>query len=133
MANQRRIERHQLPYYLKVFNRITDKPLGFIGNLSETGLMLISPYPMLVSARFSMRLKIPGKDGRLRLIDFDADCLWSREDVTPGSFDSGFSMVDPPAEVSDMIAALQQYFSFSLGLGASNRSPRETVPLRDRR
>lgn len=27
---QRSIERHQLPYYLKVFNRITDKPMGYI-------------------------------------------------------------------------------------------------------
>ena len=43
MANQRRIQRHQLPYYLNVFNRFTEKPLGFIGNLSEGGLMLISP------------------------------------------------------------------------------------------
>lgn len=120
MAEQRRIERHQLPYYLKVFNRVTDKPLGFIGNLSENGLMLISPYPMMVNACFSMRLKIPGKDGRLHYIDFDARCQWSREDVTPGSFDSGFSMVTTPDEIVDMCAALQQYFSFHpLGNGAS--------------
>ena len=51
MLNQRSIQRHQLPYYLNVFNRFTDKPLGFIGNLSETGLMLISPYPMMIDAR----------------------------------------------------------------------------------
>ena len=56
MHIQRRIERHQLPYYLKVFNRITDKPMGFIGNVSLDGLMLISQYPMLVNARFDMRL-----------------------------------------------------------------------------
>ncbi len=37
MSNQRRIQRHQLPYYLNVFNRYTDRPLGFIGNLSEGG------------------------------------------------------------------------------------------------
>ena len=43
MHIQRRIERHQLPYYLKVFNRITDKPMGFIGNVSLDGLMLIFP------------------------------------------------------------------------------------------
>ena len=63
MANQRRIQRQQLPYYLNVFNRFTDRPLGFIGNLSEGGLMLISPYPMMLGVRFEMRLKIPGKAG----------------------------------------------------------------------
>ena len=60
MQTQRRIrhiERHQLPYYLKVFNRITDKPMGSIGNVSLDGLMLISQLPMLVGARFDLRLK----------------------------------------------------------------------------
>ena len=112
MHIQRRIERHQLPYYLKVFNRITDKPMGFIGNVSLDGLMLISQYPMLVNARFDMRLKIPGHDGQLHLVDFYATCQWSREDLTPGHFDSGFALVTAPAEYVQMVAALRHYFSF---------------------
>ena len=112
MHNQRRIQRHQLPYYLSVFNRITGKPLGFIGNLSEGGLMLISPYPMMLDACFEMRLKIPGQDGQIRCIDFSATCLWTREDVTPGSFDSGFALLNPSSEIRDMITALHHYFSF---------------------
>ncbi|WP_313085225.1 PilZ domain-containing protein [Pseudomonas sp.] len=112
MLNQRSIQRHQLPYYLNVFNRFTDKPLGFIGNLSETGLMLISPYPIMIDALFDMRLKIPGQHGQLRYIDFSATCRWSREDVTPGSFDSGFVLTTPPSEIRHMIDALHHYFSF---------------------
>jgi len=118
MLNQRRIQRHQLPYYLNVFNRLTGKPLGFIGNLSEGGLLLISPYPMMLDARFEMRLKIPGHDGLMRFIDFSATCLWSREDVTPGSFDSGFELLSPSSEIRDMIAALNYYFSFRPALQA---------------
>jgi hypothetical protein len=129
MAEQRRIERHQLPYYLKVFNRITDKPLGFIGNLSENGLMLLRPYPMMVDAVFSMRLKIPGQESRLHCIDFQARCMWSREDVTPGSFDSGFAMVSPPPDIADMCTALQHYFSFQPKIvnGAGGRSESSQV------
>ncbi|MWV17618.1 PilZ domain-containing protein [Pseudomonas sp. L-22-4S-12] len=112
MQIQRHIERHQLPYYLKVFNRITDKPMGYIGNVSLDGLMLISQLPMLVNARFDMRLKIPGRDGQVHHIDFCATCQWSREDVTPGSYDSGFSLVAPPAEYVEMVDALRYYFSF---------------------
>lgn len=112
MPSQRRIERHQLPYYLKVFNRITDKPMGYIGNLSLDGLMLISQLPMLVNARFDMRLKVPSHEGQIRCIDFYATCQWSREDVTPGNFDSGFALVAPPAEYVEMVDALRRYFSF---------------------
>lgn len=117
MRNQRRIERHQLPYYLKVFNRVTDKPMGSIGNVSLDGLMLISQLPMLVGARFDMRLKIPGRESQ-HLIDFSATCQWCREDVTPGSYDSGFALVAPPADYVEMVEALRYYFSFH-GLAAS--------------
>lgn len=107
----RRIERHQLPYYLKVFNRITDKPMGYIGNVSMDGLMLISELPMLMGARFELRLKIPAQDGQ-RFVDFAGTCQWCREDVNPGSYDSGFALVAPPAEYVEMVEALRHYFSF---------------------
>lgn len=110
---RRRIQRQQLPYYLKVFNRITDKPLGYIGNLSCEGLMLISQWPLLVGARFDMRLKIPTADGNWRPIDFHASCQWSKEDVTPGSFDSGFHLDAPPAEFVELVEALRDYFAFT--------------------
>ncbi|UTW06886.1 PilZ domain-containing protein [Pseudomonas benzenivorans] len=111
MPAQRHIQRHQLPCYLKVFNRITDKPMGYIGNVSLDGLMLISQLPMLVGGRFDLRLKIPGVEGP-RFIDFSATCQWSREDVSPGYFDSGFALVAPPAEYVEMVDALRRYFSF---------------------
>ena len=111
-VGRRRIQRQQLPYYLKVYNRITDKPLGYLGNLSCEGLMLISQWPLLVGARFDMRLKIPGAEGVWRPIDFHATCQWTREDVTPGSYDSGFALVAPPADYVEMVDALRYYFSF---------------------
>lgn len=111
MHANRHIERHQLPYYLNVFNAFTDKPIGYLGNVSLDGLMLISQLPVLVGGRFDMRLKIPGQDS-VRHIDFSATCLWCREDVTPGSFDSGFALDTPPADYVEMVDALRYYFSF---------------------
>ncbi|ARB28575.1 PilZ domain-containing protein [Pseudomonas tolaasii] len=112
MFNHRRIERHQLPCFLQVFNRLTDKPIGFLGNVSENGLMLISQLPMMVDAEFELCLKIPGPDGEVQTIDLTATCLWSHEDVNPQHYDSGFSMVQVPDEYRQLIAALLNYFSF---------------------
>jgi hypothetical protein len=103
MLNERRIERHQLPYYLQVFNRYTDKPLGCLGNVSEQGLMLISDLPILVGADFQLRLKVP--DGKNGLYNIDID-------ATPRVFDSGFRLQAAPAEYFVLIQALQHYFSF---------------------
>ncbi|MCO7613102.1 PilZ domain-containing protein [Pseudomonas chlororaphis] len=112
MFTEPRIERHQLPSYLRVFNRFTDKPVGFLGNISADGLMLISPLPMLIGAAFELRVKVPGGDGQLQFIDFSAWCLWCHEDLTPGQYDSGFSLLRANADFAELEQALRHYFSF---------------------
>lgn len=112
MLKERKIERHQLQDYLQVFNRNTDKLVGCLGNVSENGLMLISDLPMLVGGRFELRLKMPGFNGVQRFIDVHGTCMWCKEDETPGSYDSGFSLNDAPDEYVEFIQLLRRYFSF---------------------
>lgn len=112
MFTDRRIQRHQLSGFLKVFNRLTDKPIGYLGNVSEDGLMLISQLPMMVDVAFELRLKIPMPDGEFQAIDLTAMCLWSHEDVNPQHYDSGFRVVEAPETYGQLISALCHYFSF---------------------
>ncbi|MFL1503603.1 PilZ domain-containing protein [Pseudomonas sp. O64] len=112
MFTHRRIERHQLHSFLQVFNRLTDKPIGFLGNVSEDGLMLISQLPMMVDVDFELRLKVPGPDGEFQAIDLTATCLWSHEDINPQHYDSGFSVIQACDEYAQLIKALLNYFSF---------------------
>ncbi|MDN7141843.1 PilZ domain-containing protein [Pseudomonas sp. JQ170] len=112
MLHERHIERHQLPYYLKVFNRFTDQPIGYLGNVSEDGLMLISQLPMLIGPDFELQLKVPGRDGELHLINLTASCLWCHEEQTPGHYDSGFMLLQAPREYAQLVKALHRYFSF---------------------
>ena len=112
MLDERRIERHQLPYFLKVFNRFTDQPIGYLGNVSEDGLMLISQLPMLVGPDFELQLKIVGRSGGMHLINLTASCLWCHEDQTPGHYDSGFMLLQAPREYDDFVRSLRDYFSF---------------------
>jgi len=110
--SDRRIERHQLVCFLKVFNRFTDKPLGFLGNVTEDRIMLISQLPLLVGGNFEFRLKLPAHEGDQQFIDLSARCLWSHEDASPHYYDSGFILFKPPAEYASLISALHRYFSF---------------------
>ncbi|MGH8437943.1 MAG: PilZ domain-containing protein [Pseudomonas sp.] len=112
MFDERRIERHQLPYFLKVFNRHTDQPIGYLGNVSEDGLMLISQLPMLVGPDFELQLKVVGRSGGMHLINLTASCLWCHEDQTPGHYDSGFMLLQAPQEYAQLVRALRNYFSF---------------------
>ncbi|WPN97237.1 PilZ domain-containing protein [Pseudomonas sp. MUP55] len=112
MFIERRIERHQLPYFLQVFNRLTDKPIGFLGDVSEDGLMLISQLPMMIGAEFELCLKIPGPHGEFQAVELTATCLWSREDVNPQHYDSGFRVLKACDGYTQLISALLHYFSF---------------------
>ena len=112
MYKKRRIERHQLPCFLRVFNGVNGKPIGFLGNVSADGLMLISHLPLMVGADFDLHLKIPSDEGPQQNIVLRANCLWCREDVTPQHFDAGFSLQWAPPEYGQLVSALQQYFSF---------------------
>lgn len=112
MFTDRRIERHQLPYYLRVFNSVTDKPVGFLGNVSADGLMLISQLPMMIGVDFQLRLKVPARDGSQQVIDFSVCCVWCHEDATPLHYDAGFILRRAPPEFGQLVLALKQYFSF---------------------
>lgn len=112
MYKERRIERHQLACFLEVFNGLNDKPIGFLGNVSENGLMLISQLPLMIGASFDLYLKIPCDDGLQQDIRLTARCLWCHEDVTPQHFDAGFSLQWASPEYGSLVSALQQYFCF---------------------
>jgi len=112
MFTDRRIEQHQLPYFLEVFNSVTDKPIGFLGNVSQDGLMLISQLPIMTGADFELRLKLPSGKERAQDIELQACCLWCHEDATPHHYDAGFSVRRAPPEYGQLIEALKRYFSF---------------------
>ncbi|MGE8113496.1 MULTISPECIES: PilZ domain-containing protein [Pseudomonas] len=108
----RRIERHQLPCVLMVYNRLTDQPIGQLGNASEDGIMLISSLPVLVGPDFELQLRLPLAGGGFQFINLTASCLWCSEDQTPGHYDSGFMLLQAPREYDEFVRSLRDYFSF---------------------
>ena len=74
MVTERRIQRHELTSFLKVFNRFTDKPMGYLGNASEGGLVLISHLPLLVEADASAdrasQIRTVDRSERIRTYNF---------------------------------------------------------------
>ncbi|HDS1735653.1 PilZ domain-containing protein [Pseudomonas sp. BP8] len=112
MFIQRHIERHQLPCVLKVYNRLTGQQVGYLGNASEDGLMLISALPVLVGPDFELQLRVPLAGGGQQFINLTASCLWSREDQTPGHYDSGFMLLLAPREYDEFVRSLRDFFSF---------------------
>ena len=112
IREKRTIKRHHLSYYLKVYNRKTGKPIGYVVNISTEGLRLVSHIPLLTHSVFQFRIKLPREIKGERNIDFDALSCWCRPDVSPDCFDTGFKIVEAPESLLNLVEGLTQYFSF---------------------
>ncbi|WP_296263252.1 PilZ domain-containing protein [Pseudomonas sp. UBA6562] len=118
MFTARQIERHELRRVLEVFNRITGYSLGYLGNVSESGLMLISELPLMVGPDFELQIRVPLKGGGEQFINLTASCVWCQEDETPGHYNSGFMLLQAPRDYDSFVLALQEFFTFRQ-IGAS--------------
>lgn len=112
IREKRTIKRNQLSYYLKVYNRKTGKPIGYIVNISTEGLRLVSHIPLLTHSVFQFRIKLPREIEGERNIDFDALSCWCRPDVSPDCFDTGFKIVEAPEALLNLVEGLNHYFCF---------------------
>lgn len=109
---QRRVERHQLGSYLQVFNRHSGRPMGYLGNISRRGMMLISDLPVMLGSMYELQLRLPAANGAVESFDFTAMSHWCRPDSNPGHYDSGFSIVDNQEAFAGLARSLHQYFTF---------------------
>lgn len=116
LTEQRCIARHQLGGFLQVYNRHSGKPIGYLGNISKQGMMLISSLPIMLGACYELQLRLPSSSDSsidADLVDFNARSHWCRPDATPGNYDSGFSITSNQQAFADLARALERYFSFN--------------------
>src|SRR5690606_8173117 len=70
----RRASRHDIPDTVRVVDAMTDKIVGKLGNISETGMLLIASVPLVDDALYQFRLEID--EGRGQVIEVGAHMLW---------------------------------------------------------
>lgn len=109
---EHQIRSDRLSEYLVVYNRCNDMQIGYIGNISRNGLMLITPWMMELGGVYSIRVHLPEPLGEYTVIDFDARCQWCHPDITPDCYDSGYTIIERSEGFEQLVKALQLYFSF---------------------
>lgn len=109
-SEQRRQQRWPLIYYLRVFDQTTDQMMGYIADVSEEGMMLVHEQPIATNKEFHIWMEIPRDEGRRVRVSLRALSLWTKVDVNPDFFRTGFRLLNPSAGViqgiEDMVQAL---------------------------
>lgn len=91
MINEtRRAPRRPVPAQVPVFDQMTEAPIGRLGNVSESGMLLLASVPVTDDALYQLRFPVPDRNGREVLIDVGAHLLWSEQAHAPGQSWAGF-------------------------------------------
>jgi len=103
---QRRAQRKRANYTVVVNDVINDRQLGYLGNLSNTGLLLIGAETPRGEAVYQVSLNLPGlafpATGTSPLsIELGIQEQWHDDAATPGQVWSGFRIVSiSPADAA---------------------------------
>ena len=87
----RRASRHDIPDTVRVVDAMTDTVVGRLGNISETGMLLIASVPLVDDALYQFRLEID--EGRGQVIEVGAHMLWQDRASAKGQTWMGFRFI----------------------------------------
>jgi hypothetical protein len=85
--DSRRAPRRHVTDSVPVIDMMTDEVVGQLGNLSESGMLLIATAPLVEDALYQLRFHL---GGRSQAINAGVHLLWLVEANTPGQSWCGF-------------------------------------------
>ncbi|MFN2234732.1 MAG: PilZ domain-containing protein [Anaerolineales bacterium] len=112
MIERRRLSRRHILFYSRVFNRKTGVFLGYLGNLNEGGMMIISENPIEVNLVYLLRIDLPEDIFSKSMLNFEAKSIWCQLDVDPNFYNTGFRFVKITEESEDVIAKIIDEYGF---------------------
>jgi c-di-GMP-binding flagellar brake protein YcgR len=94
---RRAYERYSVNFYLRVIDVDSDTLLGNVVDISLNGMRLVSETLLPVDKTHRVRMEIALGEDDTEHVDFVATSIWSREDLTPGLYESGWKNTLSPA------------------------------------
>ena len=113
MDERRQLERKYLIVYSRVFERKLGKMLGYLGDLSMSGAMIISEHPQTINSVLSLRFDLPDLQlfsvGQLDIAARVAHC---EPDINPAFYNIGFQFLDVTKEQKTIIEKMMDAYEF---------------------
>lgn len=98
MTEYRRAKRRQVPQVVEVVDTMTEQVVGRIGNISESGMLLVTSHPGCDDGLYQLQFRLPGPQGEAWTIDVGAHQLWSDLTRPPAVFWTGYRFIDLAAD-----------------------------------
>lgn len=89
-AERRASERYQLLFNLELVDVRSDRPIGYLVDISSEGLMLASQQAHKVEGRYRMRLELPVEYDGYNALEIEATAAWTKPAMNPAFHRTGF-------------------------------------------
>lgn len=95
MSEHRRNTRKRAHHAIAVNDAISGKQMGYVGNLSVDGMLLISSRQHPENALFQVHFELPnGATAKNHTLEIGLHEQWSEAANVPGQFWTGFRIID---------------------------------------
>jgi hypothetical protein len=131
MADERRkLERKYLVVYSRVFDRKTGKVIGYLSDLTTKGAMIIGEHQLENGEYYQLRIDLPeSSEFSKSHIDLVAKSVWSRPDIDPAFFNTGFEFSEVSPEDEKIIKLMIELYEFRRD---AEKYPPSVTELQDR-
>lgn len=89
----RRARRRKAHEPVSVTDAMTGQVIGQVGNLSESGMLLLANQPLVNDALYQFRFPLQAAGGKSPELEIGAHLLWSDEASAPGQHWIGFRFI----------------------------------------
>ena len=112
MDDRRKLKRKYLVFFTRVFDLQSGKLLGQLADVTAQGAMIISGDPIQVENVYQLRMELPDDTFAADHMDFLARSVWSKPDIDPEFYNTGFQLIDPTPEQIQIIEQIIAKFGF---------------------
>jgi len=113
MDEKRKLDRKYLIVYSRVFERNLGKMLGYLGDLSLSGAMIISEQAQIVNSVLPLRLDLPDLQlFSIGQLDISARVAHCDLDINPAFYNIGFEFLDVKPEQKKIIEKMMDAYEF---------------------
>jgi hypothetical protein len=116
MNENRGAPRRKVFYYLEIIDLDRNEPLGRLGDISPSGIMILTDTPLPRGKKYRVSILLP-ETGVFpkKALDMEVETRWEKPDLNPKILCTGCSLVQTAPENIKIIDALVEFYGFSEG------------------
>jgi hypothetical protein len=112
MKDQRKTKRRFLLYYMRIYDATSRQQIGNLVDITPRGFMIVSEHKLPEEQTFRLRMELTDEVAEKPFLEFSARSKWSKPDVTPSMYNTGFEILGLAPEDIKIVHRIIEEFGF---------------------